>query len=171
MTKSRFFTTFSDEEREKFKQERIHRIKLLTLAYQLGCFVGERIVDDFLLTLSCDELQTRKTISVTCAEGDEYRRLNDIWFKNYKSEDSEDSPEWIALRAHHKLLEDKYIPNILECRFSALNIEDKDMQDFKTGISHSLWNCDRSYYSTNIEDIVVKIDDDYYFTIITLKKA
>lgn len=164
---------FSAEDREKFKQEREKRRKSLSLAYQLGYYVGEQIIDDYLVTLSCDEIRTRKNISVTCAEGDEYRRLNDVWFsKHCNTKDSGgDSDEWKALRAHHQILEDKYIPNILECHFTLLNIEEQYMDDFKKGIGVSLWDCDCSYYSTQPEDIDVTIDDDQYFIIITLKKS
>lgn len=171
MTRAR--RRFSPEEKEEFKQERERRRKSLTLAFQLGYYVGEQIIDRYLVTLSCDELQTRKTISVTIAEGDEYRRLNSIWFNTHcNTKDSgADSAEWKAVRAHHKLLEDKYIPDTLECHFSVLNIEDKDMEEFKKGVGVSLWDCDCSYYGTKPEDIDVKIDEHQWFTIITLKKA
>jgi hypothetical protein len=43
-----------------------------------------------------------------------------------------------------------------------------DMEEFKKGISFSLWDCDCSHYSTKPENIEVKEDEDGYFTIITL---
>ena len=159
----------------KIQTRREQRRKSLSLAYQLGYYVGQQIVDRHLPTLSCDEIQTRNTISVTCAEGDEYRRLNGVWFDKYCNTNDkdldEDKPEWKALRAHHKILEDKYIPKILECYFSLLNIEDEYEDEFKRGVGIALWDCDCSYYCTEPENIDIKIDEHQYFNIITLKKA
>lgn len=146
------------------------KTQIVTLAYQLGYYVGEQIVDQHLVTLSCDEIQTRKTISVNCAEGDEYRRLNNVWFEKRTSKLDSES-EWQALRAHHTFLKNKYIPVILECYFSVIHIENTDLEEFKKGIGCSLWDSDCSYYSTKSEDIDVKTDEDRWFTIITLKKA
>lgn len=145
-----------------------------TLAYQLGYYVGEQIVDRFLPTLSVDAIHTNNNISVTCAEGDECRRLNDVWYsKRMSSKDDDDKSsevEWNALRAYHEMLEVKYLPKTVDCPFQLLNIREEDMKDFKKGISVSLWNCDCSHYSTKPEDIEVKADEEGWFTTITLKR-
>lgn len=150
----------------------------LSLAYQLGFYIGEEIVHRFLPTLSVDMIQTKTNISVTCAEGDECKRLNDIWFgkrMQHRGSESEaqkaTETEWNALRAYHEMLEEKYLPKTVECHFQLLNITDEHMQEFKKGIGASLWDCDCSHYSTKPEDIEVKADEDGWFTIITLKKG
>lgn len=170
---------FSAEERAEFKKKRMEENSKLSLAFQLGYFVGEQIVDKFLPTLSCDMLQTRKVISVTCGEGDECRRLNDVWFaKRMEFRGDEDKAtkateeEWKALRAYHEMLEDKYLKDTIECHFRILNVNEEDMNEFKSGIGNSLWDCDCSHYSTKSEDIDVKMDDDDgWFTNIILKRS
>ena len=153
------------------------KILLLTLAYQLGFYIGEQIVHRYLPTLSCDSLQTKTIISVTAGEGDECKRLNDVWFAkvmSLKGSDEEKTKvtetEWNALRAYHEMLEEKYLPKTIDCRFQVLNVTQENMEEFKNGISNSLWDCDCSHYSTKPEDIQVKPDEDGWFTIITLKR-
>ncbi len=169
---------FSEEERAEFKRKRKESKSKLSLAFQLGFYVGEQIVDRYLPTLSCDMLQTRKVISVTVGEGDECKRLNDVWFgkrMEFRGDEDEASKatekEWKALRAYHEMLEAKYLPGTIECRFGFLNVTEEDMADFKKGIGVSLWDCDCSHYLTDSENIDVKDDDDAWFTVITLKRA
>lgn len=70
------------------------------------------------------------------------------------------------------MLENKYLEDKIECRFGDLNIEEKDMSEFKKGIGDSLWDCDCSYYSTKMEDIDVRDEDDPLLrTVITLKRG
>lgn len=173
--RSRF--RLSPERSAAVKKRLLEERASLSLAYQLGYYVGEQIVDKFLPTLSCDMLQTNKNISVTCGEGDECRRLDDVWYnkrtsiKGSETEQSEGSKEeWKALRAYHEMLEEKYLPKTVECHFRLLNITEENMKDFKEGIGASLWNCDCSHYSTKSEDIDVKADEDGWFTNITLKR-
>ncbi len=160
------------EEKAESTKRRLAERAQLSLAYQLGIYVGEEIVHRYLPTLSCDSITTRTNISVTCAEGDEARRLNDVWFKiaHNTNDSTADTAEWKALRAHHEMLEEKYLPKTVECHFQLLNIREEDMADFKRGVSHSLWGCDASHYSTDENDISVEADKDGWFTIITLKK-
>ena len=68
------------------------------------------------------------------------------------------------------MLEEKYLPKTIECRFQLLNITEENMKDFKKGVGASLWDCDCSHYSTEVKDIDVKADEDGLFTIITLKR-
>ena len=147
----------------------------LTLAYQLGFYIGEEIVHKYLPTLSVDGIKTRKNISVTCGEGDECRRLDDVWYKKrMESRDDDDKSseaEWKALRAYHEMLEEKYLPKTIECHFQLLNITEENMKDFKKGVGTSLWDCDCSHYSTKPEDIEVKADEEGWFTNIILKRG
>lgn len=166
------------EEKEARRIERLTERSKWSLALQLGFYVGEQIVRRHLPTLSVDGIHTNVNISVTCAEGDECRRLNDVWFNkvmNFKGTDEEKrkatESEWNALRAFHQVLEEKYLPKIVECNFGFLNITEENMKEFKEGISMSLWDCDCSHYSTKLEDIEIKPDEDGMFTMITLKKG
>lgn len=193
----RILKSLTPEVREELRQKRLNERASLSLAYQLGVYVGEYIVDRYLPTLSVDAIHTNNNISVTCAEGDECRKLNDIWFnktqevrsrlnlelrergnetgKDWAEVDrktsEETEAEWNALRAYHHMLEEKYLPKTVECYLQALNIPEEHLQDFKKGIGSALWDCDCSHYSVEPEDIDVKADEDGWFTIITLKKA
>lgn len=178
MVKSRLRFKLTDEDRAELKRKRLESKSKLTLAYQLGFYVGEQIVNRYLPTLSVDMLKTRVNISVTCAEGDECRRLNDVWFdKRMEHRGDEDDitkateKEWNEMQAYHKMLEDKYLKDTIDCHFQVLNIGEKDMDDFKAGIGASLWDCDCSHYSTKKENIEVQADEDGWFTIITLKRS
>lgn len=171
-TKSRnLFKKISKKEIAELKNQRLEDRKSLSLAYQLGFYVGEQIVDKFLPTLSVDSIHTRKNISVTAAEGDECRRLDAVWFEKRQKDEKGSDNEWKALRAYRRMIEDKYLPKTVECHFTLLHVEEENMEEFKKGIGNSLWDCDASHYSTKVEDINVSIDEDGWFTIITLKKA
>lgn len=167
--------TLTKEEKQELKRKRLEHRASWTLAYQLGVYVGEKIVRRYLPTLSVDSIHTKENISVTCAEGDECRRLNEIWFQKtmqHRDDNTKSEVEWKALRDCHEKLEEKYLPKTVECHFQLLHITEEHMSDFKEGISIALWDCDCSHYSTKVEDInVVTDDDDGYFTIITLKKG
>lgn len=164
-------------EGEKMRQDRVNHRNSLTLAYQLGFYIGEQIVYRHLPTLSIDHIQTNKNISVTCAEGDEFRRLDEIWFNkrmSIKGTEEEKKKatelEWQDVTHLRKQLQDKYLPKTVKCYFSLLNIKEEDMKEFKEGIINSLWNCDCCHYSLKPSDISVVATDDGYFTIITLKR-
>jgi hypothetical protein len=155
------------EDQERLKTKRLNQIKSLTAEYQLGVYVGEDIVRKKLPCLSIDMIHTKNVISVTPEEELRAKELNDTWYNNHKDGGDED-PNWLALRAFHKEMEDKYLPKSVECYFSPLNID--NMSEFKRGIKTSLWDCDICHYDIEEDNIDVKITDDYYFTIITLKR-
>jgi hypothetical protein len=155
------------EDQERLKTKRLKQIKSLTAEYQLGVYVGEDIVRKKLPCLSIDMIHTKNVISVTPEEELRAKELNDTWYNNHKDGGDED-PNWLALRAFHKEMEDKYLPKSVECYFSPLNID--NMSEFKRGIKTSLWDCDICHYDIEEDNIDVKITDDYYFTIITLKR-
>ena len=169
------FPTFSEEKLLELKERRIKERRAMSLALQLGYFVGEEIVRKSLPTLYTDPIHSGKVISVTHAEKAEYERLNNAWFtkrSESKTDDPSDSEEeWNALRAYDKILEDKYLPPTVQCFFGALYVAEEHMADFKKGLGYSLWDCDFSHYSTNPEDIEITEDEDGYFTIITLKRS
>jgi len=168
---------FTETEVEEFRQKRLSSRANLTIAFQLGFYVGEEIVNKYLPTLSVDMFQTRKVISVTIEEYNECKRLDEVWFEKSMSFERDDNKkseatkeEWQALRAYHEILEEKYLPKTIDCHFGLLNITENDMEEFKKGVSLSLWDCDCSHYSVKEEDISVVPDEDGYFTVITLKR-
>lgn len=122
-----------------------------TLAMQLGYFVGQYIVDRYLPTLSVDIIKTFNNISVTWAEGEEYRRLGNV----YDSTKTKES--WKEYREYSKKLELKYFPETLFCYlYFKLEIKASDVEEFKKGVICSLWNSDVCSYSIKPEDIILE---------------
>jgi hypothetical protein len=169
MTKRKIFD-ITPEEREEIRNRTIERVKALTMEYQIGYYVGEQIVRKDLPCLDVDMIYTSNVIKVTPEELAEAKRLNDVWYNNYTDKLSgDDDPNWLALRAYHKELEDKYLPKVLTCYIDPFNVV--DMEEFKRGVRTALWDCDMCHYNIRENsDIDVAYDDDYYFAIITLKR-
>ncbi len=155
---------------EEMKNERIERRNKLSAEYQLGYYVGEYIYANFLPTLSVDMLKSRKVIKVSDEEENDVKRLNDEWFSKHCGTDDSgnNSAEWKALRAYHKILEDKYLPKELKCHLAPLNVVNEDQ--FKEGLFHSLWNTDLCHYNIRPKDIVIKHDEDGYCSWVILTK-
>ena len=154
------------EEHQEIINRRIKWIKDMTMEYQIGYYVGEQIVRKDLPCLDVDMIHTSRVINVTPEELVEAERLNEVWYKDHTDDNG---PNWVALRAYHKELEDKYLPKVLVCHVDPINVV--DMDEFKKGLRTSLWDCDMCHYNIRENsDIDVAYDEDYYFTIITLKR-
>jgi hypothetical protein len=169
------FTKPTPEQIEERRQMRKKEIEELSLEYQIGHYVGESIFYRTLPTLSCDDITTRNTIQVSEEETNELKRLSDIWlnkvwdFKGTEEEKKEATKEeWGNLRTYQKMLDDKYYPPTIQTHLSPLNVG--DMDKFKRGLIDFLWNCDCCSYSLKEEDILIETDNNYFFTIITLKR-
>lgn len=129
-----------------------------SIAFHLGWYVGEYIVTNYLPTLSVDYIKTKKNISVTCAEGDEYRRLEKIWSEHPIKDEEGRMKLFENLREYHTKLTNKYIPSELKCYLYSFDwgLNETEILDFKEGVSSSLWDCDCCYYDTKVENIVFK---------------
>ena len=168
---------FAEVNKPEYKLKRIEENKKylddVTMDYQLGYFVGEQIVSRYLPTLSTDMLQSRNIIQVNEEDTIENKRLDDEWFKSTHNKkivngDLEgDSSKWDLYHQHNKMLEKKYLPEILECYFNLIKITNEE--EFKKGLGWSLWDCDMCSYSTKPEDITIDYDLEFGSTIIKLK--
>lgn len=164
---NKIFKELTPERMEEMRLKRIARTKALTMEYQLGWYVGEMIVTRYLPTLNVDMLQTRNCIKVSNDEELEVKRLNDVWYANYDEKVKNDS-NWIALREYHSMLEEKYLPPVLDCHIQPINVV--DLVEFKRGVRDSLWDSDLCHYDiTTNDDIEIVDDEDGYFTTIKLK--
>jgi hypothetical protein len=170
MAKRNKIFDITPEEREEIRNARIKWIKEMTMEYQIGYYVGEQIVRKDLPCLDVDMIYTSNVIKVTPEELAEAKRLSDVWYNNHNDKLSgDDDPNWVALRAYHKELEDKYLPKVLTCYIDPFNVV--DMEEFKRGVRTALWDCDMCHYNIRENsDIDVAYDEDYYFAIITLKR-
>ncbi len=154
----------SPEYKEKVIEENKEYLKNVNMDYQLGFYIGENIVDNYLPTLSTDMIQSRNVIQVSEEDTIENNRLDDEWFNSCTHErgNSGEKEKWDAYFNHNKMLEKKYLPETLECVFGLLRID--DMKKFKEGIRSSLWNCDMCSYNIDEEKIEVYNDLEIGFT-------
>jgi hypothetical protein len=154
----------SPEYKEKMIEENKEYLKNVNMDYQLGFYIGENIVDNYLPTLSTDMIHSRKVIKVSEKDEIENNRLDDEWFNSCTHErgNSGDKEKWEAYFNHNKMLENKYLPQTLECVFSLLRID--DMKKFKEGLRSSLWNCDMCSYNIDEEKIEIYNDLEFGFT-------
>lgn len=163
------------EEIEEQRMGRLNRIKSLTLEYQLGYFVGDYIVDHYLPTLSTDPIRSKNCIEVSDEDFMENERLSTTWSNRYEwgkfpdiKQENNVNSLWEAYRAHSEKLSKKYLPEVLKCTFNPINVENLD--EFKKGIADALWDSDICAYSTDLNDIKIYHDDEYYLTYIELKR-
>jgi len=154
----------SPEYKEKMINKNKEYLKNVGMDYQLGFYIGENIVDNYLPTLSTDMIHSRKVIKVSEKDEIENNRLDDEWFNSCTHErgNSGDKEKWEAYFNHNKMLERKYLPQTLECVFSLIRID--DMNKFKEGIKESLWNCDMCSYNIDKEKIEIYNDLELGFT-------
>jgi hypothetical protein len=154
----------SSEYKEKMINKNKEYLKNVGMDYQLGFYIGENIVDNYLPTLSTDMIHSRKVIKVSEKDEIENNRLDDEWFNSCTHErgNSGDKEKWEAYFNHNKMLERKYLPQTLECVFSLIRID--DMNKFKEGIKESLWNCDMCSYNIDEDKIEITNDLELGFT-------
>ena len=175
-TLQRLIEETTDEDKLRWKKERLERKEKLTAEYQLGYFVGEKIVDDFLPTLDTDGITSRHVIKVSDEDRAENKMLEEDWYestrygKNWDGENEKgNKSKWDAYFKHNKMLEEKYLPEILECYLPVLNLRNEE--DFKEGLIDNLWNCDMCCYELKPELIEIVEDEALYFTIIKFKRC
>ena len=159
--------SITPEMEKNWKQQRIERKNNLTSEYQLGYYVGEYIVSRFLPTLSTDMIQSRRVITVSYEDIEENKRLYSEWFNSNRANEEGGKGKWVLFYQHNKMLEKKYLPNPLICHLGALNI--LNMDEFKKGLSYSLWDCDICSYNIEPENIKIYDDEEVRFTIVELK--
>ena len=157
------------EYKEKRIKEHEERLKNISMDYQLGYYVGEHIVNEYLPTLSTDMIHSNRVIKVSDEEQSECERLDGEYVKSleanmWKDGDSKLFEDW---KQYRKVLEKKYLPQVLDCHLSLLRID--DIKEFKEGLSDCLWNCDMCSYSIKEEDISIENDLLNGFTIISFK--
>jgi hypothetical protein len=154
------------EYKERRIKEHEERLKNITMDYQLGQYVGEYIVSHNLPTLSTDMIHSNRVIKVSDEEQTECERLDGEYVKSleanqWKNGDSELFEAW---KQYRKVLEKKYLPQVLECHLSLIRID--DIVKFKEGLSDCLWNCDMCSYDIKEENITIENDLLNGFTII-----
>jgi hypothetical protein len=167
--KSSMKRIFDEISTPEYKQKQIEEhqkyLDEVSMDFQLGYFVGENIVNNYLPTLSTDMIHSRKVIQVNEEDTIEIERLNkESWINNYELIDKE---KWKLYLNYKKMLEKKYLPQTLECVFSLIRID--DIKKFKEGLKSSLWNCDMCSYNVEEENIEIYNDLEIGYTHIKFK--
>ena len=164
--KSKFSKIFDEIKSPEYKEKRIKEneeyLQKVSMDWQLGFYVGQDIVHNYLPTLSTDMIHSRNVIQVNEEDVTENQRLSDEWFKttkyqdNWNGEEDGSKEKWELYFQHNKMLEKKYLPQILDMAFGLLKID--DMKKFKDGLIDSLWNCDMCSYNLDEDKIIIKQD-------------
>ena len=163
----------SPEYKEKRIKENEEYLQNVSMDWQLGFYVGEHIVSNYLPTLSTDMIHSRNVIKVSEEDELENKRLDEEWFKTTKYQDNWSGDEdgskenWDLYYQHNKMLEKKYLPPVLECVIGLIRID--DMEKFKDGLRTTLWNCDMCSYNIDEENIEIENDMLNGFTHIKFK--
>ncbi len=150
--------------------------KETSLEEQLGYYVGEFIIANFLPTLSIDMIKTRNIIKVSQDQEETARKLEEIWFNNLKEfsikkeKDSESVDwNWVALRTFHEEIERAYLPEELVCHVPNIVINIKNISELKNGIRVSLWESDLCHYNINVNNIDIIFET--FSTVIKFKRG
>lgn len=126
------------------------------LSNLLGYEIGTRLSDN-LPTLSCDSMKSFNVIQVTYGEAQVIYKLEEIWYDGCADEVA-NKPNWITLQSERKRIEDKYLPRFFEFHNLGNLPKGIDMDEFKSGVSSAIWDCDLSHYSSDVENIEVTQD-------------
>ena len=165
----RFLEERTTEQKEERRQQRIAKIKATSMEYQLGTYVGELIARDQLPTLSTDWIQSQNVIEVTPEESKKVEELEMNWQKSHEAS-TPTNTEWEELITYRQTLEEKYLPEVLECYIQPVNVEDEEQ--FKKGVADGIWDSDLSHYEcSGPEDVTFRLDDQAMFTVVTLKRG
>lgn len=155
--------SITEEDMERWRQDRIKSHRNLTADAMLGHYIGEEICRTSLPRLSTDGLgRFSRGIEVSKEDTEEYNRLQQLFHDNYKSNDYDSAKdEWIAYRTFAKTIEKKYLPNPFIARLGFFNVDAiTDMKVFKRNFIESLWNDDFCHYDLNEENIKVYNAED-----------
>lgn len=151
----------------------MNKIKRLpdSVEYQLGIYVGEYIVSNYLPTISTDMMHTNKVIKVSEEDTKEFDIIHNAWAEKILganwSSDKKFPKEWNAYLTFRKKLQKKYMPETLKAYVPKIKINKEKIEDLKHGIAVSLWDCDCCSY--HIEHDKILIEDSGRHTTITLQ--
>ena len=164
-----FLEERTQEQKEKRRQQRIANIKATSMEYQLGTYVGEFIARDHLPTLSTDWIQSQNVIRVSQEETEKVDELEMNWQKSHEASTPANT-EWEELITYRQTLDEKYLPEVLECYIQPINVVDEEQ--FKKGVANGIWDSDLSHYEcSGPEDVTFRLDDQAMFTVVTLKRG
>jgi hypothetical protein len=163
----------SPEYKQKQIEEHQKYLDEISMDYQLGYYVGEYIVNRYLPTLSTDMIQSRNVIEVSEEDSIENNRLDREWYlttkyqNDWNGEEDGDKEKWDLYHQHNKMLEQKYLPQKLECHLGLIKFNNE--KEFKEGLHSSLWDCDMCSYNIDVENIKIEYEMEFGYTVITFQ--
>lgn len=135
-----------------------------SLEFQLGLYIGDDIVKNYLPCLSIDG-DTNNPIEVSDEDTMEYEKvkkaLDAIEFDNR----CEESPKWKEYITFRKMLYKKYLPESIDCWVNRIESV-MNMNDLKSGIQVAL--CDSDVCSYNTDIIEIRNDEVMLRSIVTI---
>lgn len=155
---SNFFYLPLYNKNQDMKSQKKLKKQVKKLNYMLGEQVGQQIVDNFLVSLSTEMVQTSRVVQVSKEETDEYQRLSDahtnLWYaKKMPNHDEECTQLFYVAREYHHQLEKKYLPETIKA--TVLHVSPTNLKAFKKGINDTIWDSDISNYSL-AEDFFIR---------------
>lgn len=141
--------------RQKLANEPAKKREKSSLEFQLGLYIGEKIVINDLPCLSIDN-STNNPVEVSEEDVAEYERI-DSKLQDAKQINGTiaNSQEWKDYIAFREMLYKKYLPEYIECYVTKID-SINDWKELKRGIQVALWDSDVCNYSTE----VIEIDND-----------
>lgn len=168
-TKRRWRSKRMEDYFKHMRYKRLRKDRLPTFRhskdYQLGWYIGESIYFNYLPTTDVDMLTTNHIIPLIPEDKIEYERLHKEWSNYSMSNYGDKKDKDPVIKAESKRLFEiqrnfwhqaakKVLPAILECNILPLPRR-LDLLEFKSGLAHYLWDCDRCSYSIKHEDIII----------------
>ena len=137
-----------------------------SLEFQLGLYIGESIIDNYLPCLSIDG-GTNNPIEVSEEDTLEYEKVVDALDTTGAEYDNRraESQQWKDYIAFREMLYKKYLPDYIECRVNRISCVN-NMQELKRGIEVALWDSDVCSYDTDV--IEIRSDDFMRRSIVTI---
>lgn len=116
-----------------------------SLSWQIGILIGEKIVEEKLITLSTDMLKSRNVIEVSKELTDKWKEMGDACFKLScaRKEDEYTKMFYENLAWYKKNIEQVYLPKEIVCYYNFIYTNE---EDFIEGVNLALWDCDLSHY-------------------------
>ena len=145
-------------------------MKKQSLAYTLGLYLGEFVINEYLPTLSIDDIQSNTVIKVNLYDKTKELRLKNNWFATTKHRTKDYNKEteanaWSIYITYVVELRKKYLPKELKLMlpdFQLSQYSEKDQKQIIKGFIHSLWDCDCCTYSLKNEDLIFITHDGEY---------
>lgn len=141
------------KQKEKITNSNKKELEETSLSYTIGYLITEKVTGN-LPNLETDQILSSNIYKVSKEEKEKH--------EYYKKND-----QWSNLLKYRRFLAGKYLPLEFTLRTPAVPFDDE--KEFKKGISHAIWACDHSWYSSKTKKIEISYNKYYTYLEIKLK--